>query len=123
MLVRIPILTGFSSIENGNRPTPPPDRIREGSGEQLAQWGTLGQQVEGTALAVGGLEVVDAHGVVDCLGDVFRGAGPVGRESGLLVRSTVGLTAPDTAAGQQHRHAVRPVVAAGSLGAAGACVA
>src|SRR5688572_33348813 len=65
------------------------------SAEELQDRLAFGEQIVGTALLVGGRQIVNAHGVVDRLGDVGRRERLVGGILGAAVAGTVGLAAAD----------------------------
>src|SRR5262245_17429378 len=75
------------------------------------------------ALAVNGFEIVDAHRVIHRLRDILRRNLLIRRIRGDLVGRAVRLPAADAAAGGEDGLAVRPVIAACALAAAGARIA
>ena len=77
--------------------------------KQLRQWAAFFKNIEGAAGDVGGGEVVDAHGVVDGMSDVFRAHHFLGGVLGEFVGLAAGLAAVEGATTAAARE---PVVAA-----------
>src|SRR6516165_10139069 len=68
--------------------------------EQLGERPAFIEQVERAAFAVDGAEVVDAHGVIDGVGDVLGADDIVERVFRSAIAGAVDLAAADAAAGQ-----------------------
>src|SRR6266851_2004060 len=79
-------------------------------------WSAFRKQIEWPAFSVDGFQVVDSHGEIHRLGDVFGSDGAVRREGRDFIGSTISLAAANATSREEDRHAVGPMISAGALG-------
>ena len=81
--------------------------------EQFSDRLTFAQQIERTALAVGGFEIFNTHGVIHRFGDIRWSNRFIGWVLAKAVAGTVRLPALDSATSHHVGQTVSPVIAAG----------